>query len=327
MPSADLDDRLDRLLRAVQNGVTAGDPAAVVRRGRRRRLARRTVGVGAVAVLLAAVVVVAALLPDRVLRPAAPVATGPAPDGVPDGVVPWFDARVSGNPGELVVTVGVTVHARSRPSDPCWEGYQPVARAEPDRVVVTIRRFRSRATLPEGNACVDVGLLLNLTVPLPDDLRGRPLVDGANGQRWPLVQRLLVPGWLPDGWFLRSRTAGKGERWRRQYHQVLGVGPLDNDTRARRRAELPPGPATTVAVVAIPPRLLRIWNRRPDTPVVGHVKVRGRWAEIDADPRDWNVNVRWREGEVAYVVTGHARQGATLRQVQELVVRIAQSLR
>jgi hypothetical protein len=64
MTSADLDDRLDRLLRMVQDGVTAGDPAAVARRGRRRRLARRMAGVGAVAVLLAAVVVVAALLPE-----------------------------------------------------------------------------------------------------------------------------------------------------------------------------------------------------------------------------------------------------------------------
>jgi hypothetical protein len=72
MPGADLDDRLDRLLRAVEDGVTAGNPAAAARRGRRRRLARRTAGVGAVAALLAAVVGVAALLPERVPRPAAP---------------------------------------------------------------------------------------------------------------------------------------------------------------------------------------------------------------------------------------------------------------
>ena len=61
--------------------------------------------------------------------------------------------------------------------------------------------------------------------------------------------------------------------------------------------------------------------------MVGHTQVRGRRAEIDADPRNRTVNVRWREGAVAYVVTGHARQGATLPQVQKLVVPIAQSLR
>jgi hypothetical protein len=271
------------------------------------------------------VVVVAALLPDRLPRPAA-VATGPAPSGVPDGAVPWFEAHLSGNPAELVVSVTAPVAARSRPSDPCWEGYQPQARAEADRMVVTVRRFRPRTPVPEGQYCTTVGLLRNVTVRLPEDLRGRPLVDGATGQRRPLVERLLTPGWLPDNWMpLRMYPAGKGDVWRRQYHQAGGVragsGPW-------RTVELPPGPAERVTVVAIPPRLLGSWNRWPDTPeVAGPLQVRGRRAEIDADPRRRIVSVRWREGEVAYVVTGRARQGAKLRQVQELVVRIAQSLR
>jgi hypothetical protein len=325
MPGADLDDRLDRLLRTVQDGVTADDPAAVVRRGRRRRLAWRTAGAGAVAVLLAAVVVVAVLLPQRVPRPAAPVATGPAPGGVPAGVAPWSDAHLSGNPGELVVRIVGPVGARSRPSDPCWEGYQPVARAEPDRMVVTIRRFRPRAPVPEGHLCLAVGLELTLTVALPEELGGRPLVDGATGQRQPLVERLLAPGWLPDNWVLQTMMrAGEGERWRRVYWQVGGVRAGNGPWRT---VEWRPGPAKTVTVVAIPPRLLEVWNRRPDTPVVGHTQVRGRRAEIDADPRQRTVNVRWREDDTAYVVTGHGRKDATLRQVQELVVRIAQSLR
>jgi hypothetical protein len=192
-------------------------------------------------------------------------------------------------------------------------------------MVVTVRRFRPRAPVPEGHLCTTVGLLRNVTVRLPEDLRGRPLVDGATGQRRPLVERLLTPGWLPENWMpLRMYPAGKGDVWRRQYHQVGGVragsGPW-------RTVELPPGPAERVTVVAIPPRLLGSWNRWPDTPVVGHTQVRGRRAEIDADPRRRIVSVRWREGAVAYVVTGRARQGAKLRRVQDLVVRIAQSLR
>jgi len=72
-------------------------------------------------------------------------------------------------------------------------------------------------------------------------------------------------------------------------------------------------------------------TRLPDTPVVGYTQVRGHRAEIDAVSqnrnRDRYVNVRWREGEVGYVVTGSVLRGASLRQAQEVVVRIAQSLR
>jgi hypothetical protein len=82
MPGTELGDRLDHLLRTVEDGVTAGDPAVVARRGRRRRLARRTAGVGAVAVLLAGVVVVASLLPEREPRPASPTAWCPGPTPV-----------------------------------------------------------------------------------------------------------------------------------------------------------------------------------------------------------------------------------------------------
>jgi hypothetical protein len=320
MPGTDLDDRLAHLLRAVQDGVAAGDPVAVVRRGRRRRLARRTAGVGAVAVLLAAVVVAAPLLPERGPRPAAPpVATGPAPGGVPDGVVPWSDARPSGNPGALVVTVQAGVGARSRPSNPCWEGYQPEARAEADRMVVTVRRFRSRATLPQGHGCAAVGTLWNVTVSLPEDLRGRPLVDGATGQRRPLVEGLLVPEWLPEGWQGFKAGRERGGRWRRSYGWAASP--------KAGAVTLPP--VNSVDVAAISPRILGGYYRLADTPVVGYTQVRGHRAEIDAVSRNRSrhVNVRWREGEVGYVVTGDVRLGATIRQAQEVVVRIAQSLR
>jgi hypothetical protein len=318
MPGTELGDRLDHLLRTVEDGVTAGDPAVVARRGRRRRLARRTAGVGAVAVLLAGVVVVASLLPEREPRPAA---TGPTAAGVPNGVVSWSDARVSANPAELVVTVQAGVGARSRPSDPCWEGYQPQARAEADRMVVTIRRFRSRATLPAGQGCAAVGVLWNVTVSLPEDLRGRPLVDGATGQRRPLVEGLLVPGWLPDGWQGFKTGHERGGRWRRSYGWAASP--------KAGAVTLPP--LNWVDVAAISPKILSGYYRLSDTPVVGYTQVRGHRAEIDAVSqnrnRDRYVNVRWREGEVGYVVTGSVLRGATLRQAQEVVVRIAQSLR
>jgi hypothetical protein len=188
-------------------------------------------------------------------------------------------------------------------------------------MVVTIRRFRSRATLPAGQGCAAVGVLWNVTVSLPEDLRGRPLVDGATGQRRPLVEGLLVPGWLPDGWQGFKTGHERGGRWRRSYGWAASP--------KAGAVTLPP--LNWVDVAAISPKILSGYYRLSDTPVVGYTQVRGHRAEIDAVSqnrnRDRYVNVRWREGEVGYVVTGSVLRGATLRQAQEVVVRIAQSLR
>jgi hypothetical protein len=70
MPGTDLGDRLDHLLRTVEDGVTAGDPAAVTRRGRRRRRLRRAGAAASVAALLAGAVLTRAVL---VGRPSTPV--------------------------------------------------------------------------------------------------------------------------------------------------------------------------------------------------------------------------------------------------------------
>jgi hypothetical protein len=161
-------------------------------------------------------------------------------------------------------------------------------------MVVTIRRFRSRATLPAGQGCATVGVLWNVTVSLPEDLRGRPLVDGATGQRRPLVKGLLVPGWLPDGWqggkWEDFKTGRDGGRWRRSY----GPGASPSST-----ANLPP--VNWVEVAKISPKILWGYNRLADTPVIGYTQVRGHRAEIDSDPRNRlrQVNVRWREGDMA----------------------------
>jgi hypothetical protein len=325
MSGPDLDDRLDHLLRAVAAGVTAGDPAAVARRGRRRRLARRAAGAAVVAALLVGVVLVPTVLPDQARRPATPsVVTGPPVDGIPDGVVPWSGARGGEKPRQLTVTVQAGGGAASQPSDPCWEGYQPEARSEPDRVVVTVRRFRSRVPLAEGHGCADFGLMWNVTVDLPDDLRGRQVVDGATGRSEEVVTGLLAPLWLPRGWGLLHETGGDGARWQREYGPK--PGPTPSDSRGPRHPELLE-PADQVTVVEVPPRLLPTWNRWPDNPVVAHPVVRGFRAEVDWSEADRVVNLRWREGDRAYVVSGQARNGAQLRGVQELVVAIAGGLR
>lgn len=322
MPGPELDDRLDRLLHAVAAGVTAGDPAEVARRGRRRRLARRAGGAGAVAALLAALVAVPTLLPDRPPGPAAePVGTGPPPGAVLDRVVPWKGARLIGGPGRLTVTVDGGGSASS-PSDPCWEGYQAEARTEPDRVVVTVRRFRSGAALAEGHGCASIGRSWNVTVQLPGDLGGRPVVDGATGKAKPVQTNLLAPLWLPRGWRQLTETAEDGER-------TVTYGPRPGAPGREPSGKPPAGEELLdqVEVVEIPPRLLAEWNRWPDTPVVGHTDVRGVRAEMDADPRDANLNVRWREGDRGYVVTGRVRHGTDPRRVEAVVVAIARGLR
>ena len=154
MSGPDLEDRLDHLLRSVAAGVAPGDVEAVARRGRRRRMARRAAGGGLIAVLLAGMVLAKFVLPDATPPPAAaPVAIGPAVGGVPDGVVPWSGGREGDGPLELSVTVPAGAGVGGQPSDPCWEGYQSEARSEPDRVVVTVHRFRSRVPPAKGSGC------------------------------------------------------------------------------------------------------------------------------------------------------------------------------
>src|SRR6266496_4934020 len=92
---------------------------------------RRAVGGGLIAVLLAGVVLAKVVLPHLTSLPAAaPVATGPAVGGIPDGVVPWSGGREGDGPRELSVTVLAGSGVGGQPSDPCWEGYQSEARFE-----------------------------------------------------------------------------------------------------------------------------------------------------------------------------------------------------
>jgi hypothetical protein len=299
-----------------------GEDVPGPRRERRRRLARRAAGTGAVAALLAAVVAVPAFLPDRPAGPAGPtVATGPPPGGVPDRVVPWKGARLGDRPARLTVTVDGG-GGGADPADPCWEGYQPEVRAGPDRVVVTVRRFRSGVPLAEGHGCVAIGRSWNVAVPLPGDLGARELVDGATGKVMPVVGDLLAPLWLPRGWGLVQETAGESERWRRVYGPGPGRRPTDPGAGQQPGEEL----LRELTVVEVPPRLLADWNRWPDTPRLGPTDVRGGPAEVDADPRDRNLNVRWREGDRGYVVTGQVGRGDP-RQAAGAVVTFARSLR
>jgi hypothetical protein len=331
MSGPDLEDRLDHLLRSVAAGVAPGGVEAVARRGRRRRMARRAAGGGLIAVLLAGVVLAKVVLPDATPPPAAaPVAIGPAVGGIPDGVVPWSGGREGDGPRELSVTVLAGGGVGGRPSDPCWQGYQSEARSEPERVVVTVHRFRSRVPLAKGRGCAAIGRIWNVTVPLPDQLGARRVVDGATGQPRPIAEGPLIADWLPYGWTQQTEPGSGGALWQREYGPTAANRPSPSDARVPRIGKdglLLIGPTDHVTVAAVPPGLLETWNRRPGTRAVASVLVRGVRAAVDWSEADRLVTLRWREGDRAYVVVGHGSDGADLRDVQALVIQMARGLR
>ena len=82
---------------------------------------------------------------DRPRPPAvaATSTTAAGPDGVRDRVVAWEAGRLDTDPRRLVVSF-TGADPAADPADPCWEGYAPEVSAEPDRVVVRVRAYRSR---------------------------------------------------------------------------------------------------------------------------------------------------------------------------------------
>jgi hypothetical protein len=277
--------------------------------------------------LLAAVLAVSGLAacaaPDRP-RPAEPVAapTTTAPDGVRDRTVPWEAGRLDRDPRRVVVSWTGRDPAAD-PSDPCWEGYVPEVSAEPDRVVVAVRSYRSRVPLGPQQACADMGFVRTAAVPLHDELAGRTVVDGHTGRRHRLAPVPLEPRWLPDGWRLvlelGQAGAGGGDLWERTY----GPGP-DADGGARGVG------VAQVAVTDGPPAVGQPGRGMPGDRVVARPAVRGHRAAVERSEADQRLAVRWREGRrglavwAAFPTTPSDR---TVAAVQDLLVRIAQGLR
>jgi hypothetical protein len=194
----------------------------------------------------------------------------------------------------------------------------------------TVHRFRSKVPLAKDHAGARIGRTWNVVVPLPDELRGRPVVDGATGQPKPVAEGPLISDWLPFGWVQQTEPGSGGALWQREYEPVPVGRPSPSDARVPRIAKDGPlllGPANHVTVAAVPPALLETWDRRPGTRAVASVLVRGVRAAVDWSEADRLVTLRWREGDRAYVVVGHGSDGADLRDVQALVVSLARSLR
>src|SRR4029453_14007577 len=110
------------------------------------------------------------------------------------------------------------------PADPCWEGYAPEVSAEPDRVVVRVRAYRSRTPPGPQQFCDDLGFVRTLAVALHDPLAGRAVLDG-DGRRHRLAPVPLEPSWLPGGWRLVQELGDAGHGGRDSWARGYGPGP------------------------------------------------------------------------------------------------------
>jgi hypothetical protein len=283
--------------------------------------------VGGVRWLLAAALAVLGLAacaaPDRPELPAVAATTTTAgPDGARDRTLSWEAGRLDADPRRVVVSF-TGADPAADPADPCWEGYAPEVSAEPDRVVVRVRAYRSRTPLGPQQACTDMGFVRSLAVPLHNPLAGRAVLDGHDGRRHRLAPVPLEPRWLPDGWRLvqeLGRTGPGGrDAWERSYGPGPDVGGAANGVGVSQVTVADGAAAAGQAGPVL-----------PGARVVARPAVRGHTAAVERSDADQAMAVRWREGgrglavSAAFPTTPSDRDVAAL---QGLLVRVAQGLR
>ena len=267
--------------------------------------------------LAAALGLAACATADRPEPPGvAPTTTIAGPDGIADRTLAWEAGRLDADPRRVVVSFTGAAPAAD-PADPCWQGYAPEVSAEPDRVVVRVRAYRSRTPLGARQACTDLGFVRTLAVLLHNPLAGRAVLDGHDGRRHRLAPVPLEPRWLPDGWRLVQELgqAGPGGRdtWERSYGPGPDVG----------------GAADGVGVSQVTVTDGAAAVGASGARVVARPVVRGRPAAVERSDADQAMAVRWREGRrdlavsAAFPTTPSDRDVAAL---QALLVRVARSL-
>jgi hypothetical protein len=276
-------------------------------------------GTRMVAALLAVAGLAACAAPDRPGPAPATAPTSAAPDGVRDRTLAWEAARRDPDPRRLVVT-WTGADPAADPSDPCWVGYAPEVSAEPDRVVVWVRSYRSRVPLGPQQACPDMGFVRTLAVPLHDPLGRRVVVDGHSGRPHPLAPVPLEPRWLPAGWRLALET-GQGGAGGVVWERTYGPGP---DAGGAAGVGV-----TEVTVADGPAAVGRPGRGWPGDRVVAHPAVRGGRATVELSEADQTMAVRWREGRRGLAVRTSfptAPSDRTVAAVRGLLVRVAQGL-
>jgi hypothetical protein len=274
--------------------------------------------------LLAAVLAVLGLAacaaPDGPGPPPAAAPTTTAPDGVRGRTVPWEAGRLDADPRRVVVS-WTGGDPAADPDDPCWVGYAPEVSAEPDRVVVGIRSYRSRVPLGPQQFCTEIGFIRTMVVALHNDLAGRRVVDGHSGRPHRLAPVPLEPRWLPDGWRLVDEVGqAAATSWERGYGPGPAAGGVAAGGVGVSRVTVSDGPA---AVGQAGPGL-------PGDRVVARPAVRGGTAAVVLSRADQRMAVRWREGRRGLAVAATfptEPSDRAVAAVRDLLVRIAQGLR
>jgi hypothetical protein len=277
-----------------------------------------TAAIRRMAAALAVLGLAACAAPDRPAPPAAATTSTTVPDGVRDGTLAWEAGRLDGDARRVVVS-WTGADPEADPSDPCWVGYAAEVRAGPDRVVVAIRSYRSRARHGPERFCPDLGYVRTMAVALPSDLAGRAVADGHDGRRHRLAPVPLVPRWLPDGWRLAQESGEEfaaGPIWERSYGPGRGLEPGTVGV-------------SEVAVRDGPPSAGRTGAGQGDQ-VVARTAVRGHAAVVVRADAGQAMAVRWREGRRGLEVAAAfptAPSARTVAAVRRLLLRVARGLR
>jgi hypothetical protein len=289
---------------------------------------RRAMG-GARGLLAAALAVLAVLGlaacgdADRPRPPEVAVTTTTAagPDGIRDRVVAWEAGRLDADPRRLVVSF-TGADPAADPADPCWEGYAPEVSAEPERVVVRVRAYRSRTPPGPQQFCDDMGFVRTLAVALHDPLDGRAVLDG-DGRRHRLAPVPLEPSWLPGGWRLVQELGDAGDGGRDSWARGYGPGPAAGGTAGGVNV-------SQVTVTDGAAAVGRPSRGPPPFRVVARPAVRGSAAVLERSPGGQELAVRWREGRRGLAVSATFPTDPSDREVaalQRLLVRLARGLR
>jgi hypothetical protein len=266
--------------------------------------------------------------------PPAPNATWRKEKGTFVGVVSLSGGRTGFNDRELILGSGGPPPREASPESGCGQDIVVVVVEDtPDRIVVQGQTFAGRneqRSLFDRTewGCNAMRYQRTATVQLANPLAGRPVFDDGDAAI-PLTiadgSRLLVPGWLPEGYQLHGETAGT-----LTYARGPVVGPSTEGGVGQAGLSVSQGP-----YLALVPRPAADQPPADVDEVLGtflsagrSVTVRGQVGVIVRDSPLLPTALIWHEGDEWLTISYRPEQRADERTPSdEDLLRIAESLR